>query len=233
MLEEFGVPRDKIHVVYPGVDPHRFHPRIDGSDIRRRFAPNGEILILSVGRLQRRKGHDLAIGAMARLARQFPTLRYVIAGDGEERERLEALVAWHGLGDHVHFAGALADEDLPRYYAACDVFLLPNRLDGRDVEGFGIVFLEAAACARPVVAGNTGGVPEAVEHGVSGLLVSGTEVGELSAVLATLARSSALRRRLGEAGRARVLANFTWNRSAAALGGVQTCLVGQARLARR
>jgi phosphatidylinositol alpha-1,6-mannosyltransferase len=215
-LEDIGVPPRKIHVVYPGVDTRRFTPDCDGSLVRRRFAAGSELLLLSVGRLQRRKGHDLVLFALAQLRESHPHLRYVIVGDGEERARLERLVAANGLADRVWFVGTIPDPELPAYYTACDIFVLPNRTDG-DTEGFGIVFLEAAAAARPVIGGRSGGVPEAVEHGRTGLLVSGTDVHELAAAIRLLAGSMRARQAMGRNGRERVLSAFSWERAAASI----------------
>jgi phosphatidylinositol alpha-1,6-mannosyltransferase len=171
-------------------------------------------MLLSVGRLQRRKGHDLAIAAIDTLRHDLPGLRYVIVGDGEERGRLERMVADRDLGGHVTFRGAVPSGELPAYFSACDVFLLPNRIDQGDIEGFGIVFLEAAAAERPVIAGNTGGVPEAVADGFTGLLVSGTCVDELARAIRRMAGDKPLRLRFGRAGRERVLRSFSWGAAA-------------------
>jgi phosphatidylinositol alpha-1,6-mannosyltransferase len=222
LLEGLGVSRDKIHVVYPAVDAERFHPGVDGSEVRRKYAGDGDVLLLSVGRLQRRKGHDIAIRAIAALRDALPRLRYVIAGDGEERARLEGLVAEHQVGDRVFFAGVVADADLPAYYAACDVFLLPNRVDDGDIEGFGIVFLEAAASGRPVIGGDSGGVPEAVERDLTGLLVDGANVDAVSSAIRELATSETLRKAMGVAGRRRAVDGFSWQRAAAIVSELQT-----------
>ncbi len=120
----------------------------------------------------------------------------------------------------MHFLGEVPDGDLPRYYAACDMFLLPNRIDDGDVEGFGIVFLEAAATGRPAIGGRTGGVPEAVVDEETGLLVSGTDVGELAAAIQDLASSKDKRQAMGAAGRERVCRAFTWERAAAEVSAV-------------
>jgi phosphatidyl-myo-inositol dimannoside synthase len=220
LLRAAGVPEGKIHVVYPGVDPERFSPRVDGREMRQRFVPGGGPMLLSVGRLQRRKGHDLAIEAVARLTTELPGLRYVIVGNGEERNRLEALTRSLGVESHVIFVGEANAADLPAFYAACDVFLLPNRIDQSDIEGFGIVFLEAAASERPSIGGNTGGVPEAVAEDMTGLLVSGTDAEELAAAIRRLATDHVLARRLGRAGRARVLREFTWTVTSAKVAAV-------------
>jgi phosphatidyl-myo-inositol dimannoside synthase len=227
MLESLGVPSEKIHIVYPAVDPERFHPGVDGAAVRARYAGPDDIVLLSVGRLQRRKGHDVAIRAMAALRDDLPQLRYVIAGNGEERDRLEGIVSEEKLGDRVFFAGAVSDDELPAHYAACDIFLLPNRIDDGDIEGFGIVFLEAAATARPVIAGDSGGVPEAVERDRTGLLVDGASVDEVAAAIRRLALSECDRARLGSAGRTRVCDQFSWHRAAAAVSGLQAQLVSR------
>jgi phosphatidylinositol alpha-1,6-mannosyltransferase len=221
MLAALGVPEHKIHIVHPAVDADRFHPRVDGSLVRRRYAGSGDILLLSVGRLQRRKGHDVAIQALAALRDRLPNLRYVIAGDGEERARLEALAAAHGVQDRVFFAGTISDDDLPAFYAASDIFLLPNRVDDGDIEGFGIVFLEAAAAGKPVIGGDSGGVPEAVERDVTGLLVDGASVAAVAAAIADLATSEERRGRMGLAGRVRAHRCFSWQRAAVAVSELQ------------
>ena len=214
-LEAVGVPREKIHIVYPGVDARRFERRAGGVELRRRYAARDELLLVTVGRLQRRKGHDLVIEALASMASESPPFRYVVVGDGTERARLEQLAVDRGVHQKVTFVGEVSGNDLPDYYAAADIFVHPNRIDGDDVEGFGIVFLEAAAAGVPVVGGATGGVPEAVESGVTGLLVGGTDAAELARAIRTLAASETLRRQMGGAGQRRVRAEFTWERAAA------------------
>ncbi|MGE0449747.1 MAG: glycosyltransferase family 4 protein [Vicinamibacterales bacterium] len=218
LLMRAGMGVGKIEVVHPGVDADRFRPDVEGAvHMRERLAGGADLVLLSVGRLQRRKGHDLAIEAVAMLARDYPHLKYVIVGDGDERPRLKALCAALGVESAVVFAGELSDGDLPAAYAACDIFLLPNRLDGADLEGFGIVFLEAAAAGKPVIAGTTGGAPEAVSAGETGFLVEGTDVAELAGRIRQLADSRELRASLGGAGRARAAREFTWPRAAAAV----------------
>jgi len=212
LVSSVGTAPSRISVVYPGVDIERFHPDVDRG-LRAVLAPAGPML-LSVGRLQRRKGHDLAIQAVGRIAASFPGLRYVIAGDGTERPRLEELVRSLGVAEQVVFLGEVEDTRLPLLYAACDVFLMPTRRDGADVEGFGIVYLEAAASGRPSIGGRNGGVPEAVADGQSGMLVSGEDPVELATTLEDLLRSDTLRQRLGAEGRRRVAETFTWARAA-------------------
>jgi phosphatidylinositol alpha-1,6-mannosyltransferase len=184
LTRNWGVPEAKVRVVYPGVDAQRFRPDVDGAALRSRVAGPGDVVFLSVGRLQRRKGHDLVLQALARLRGRMPGVRYVIVGDGPHQHQLEADVQALGLSDIVHFAGPALAEDLPAWYAAADVFVMPNRSDGVDFEGFGIVFLEAAAAGLPVIGGRSGGVPEAVEDNVTGRLIDGTDVADLEATMA-------------------------------------------------
>ncbi len=218
VLRGFGVAPRRLAVAHPGVDASRFTACADEvSAVRARYAGPGEVLLLSVGRLQRRKGHDLVLAALARLAPGGPPLRYLVAGDGEERDRLQALAREAGVADRVSFAGRVADDELPAFYGACDVFVMPNRVEGGDFEGFGIVFVEAAAAGKPSIGGVTGGAPEAVEDGVTGLLVSGTDVAELAAAIARLAGDAGLRRAMGQAGRRRAREQFTWEATASAV----------------
>jgi phosphatidylinositol alpha-1,6-mannosyltransferase len=169
-------------------------------------------VLLSVGRLTRRKGHDHVLYALARLKRR--DLAYVVLSDGELESELHAMTRDLGLEDIVKFVGPVDARELPRYYAAADVFVLANRtLADGDVEGFGLVFLEASAAGLPVLAGRSGGVPDAVNEGVSGLLVDGS-VGEIAHALERLVDDPALRRRLGHDGRQWVRERFSWERAA-------------------
>jgi phosphatidylinositol alpha-1,6-mannosyltransferase len=203
----------KVRVVRPAVDPDRFTPERRDPNLRARLLGNAEILLLSVGRLQARKGHDLALRALASLPDRA-RFRYVIVGDGPEAERLRELAVELGIAGQVTFTGPADADELPAYYAAADIFVHPNRVEHGDFEGFGIVFLEAAATGIPAIGGRSGGVPEAVEDGVTGLLVSGEDVVELRDAILRLARSASLRVEIGAAGRARVLREFTWERAA-------------------
>jgi phosphatidylinositol alpha-1,6-mannosyltransferase len=219
-LEALDVPQEKVHVVHPGVDAARFEQSQRACEIRRQYVRPGELLLLTLGRLQARKGQDLTIEALAAMGVAGARIHYLIVGEGDDRARLEHLVAEHGLGDRVHFTGAVPSATLPDYYAAADIFVHPNRVDGADFEGFGIVFLEAAAAGLPTIGGATGGVPEAIQDGTTGMLVTGTDADELAAAIGRFAASAALRRRMGQAGRARVREHFTWERAATQVAAV-------------
>ena len=217
LLAGWGVGADRITVIHPGVDAARFRPDADRGAWRERLARRGELLLLSVGRLQRRKGHDLVLAALAKWAPNDPPVRYLIAGDGDQRAALEAQARSLDVQDRVVFLGAVPDSELPGLYAASDVFVMPNRVEGVDFEGFGIVFLEAAASGLPCIAGNSGGAPEAVLDGETGVLVGGADPDELARALRRLTRSADDRKRMGTAGRARVLGEFTWEHGACQL----------------
>lgn len=203
--EGLGIRLRRVEILPPVASTRTFRPDLDPEPARARYGLHGARVILTVGRLVPRKGHEAVIRAVQQLREEFGSVRYVIAGAGPEEPRLRALAESLGCADRVVFAGRVPDEDLPGLYAACDVFAMPSRaLDARDgIEGFGTVFLEAGACGRPVVGGRSGGVMEAVEDGVTGLLVDPQDAGALAEALRKLLRDPALCRRMGEAGRLR------------------------------
>jgi phosphatidylinositol alpha-1,6-mannosyltransferase len=224
MIESLSWHRGQVHIVYPGVDADRFHPGADDGCLRRRLAPNGELLLLSVSRLQKRKGHALVLKALPALMEHVPGVRYVIVGSGGERESLLKLSAALGLDEVVRFEGEVSDNTLQAYFAAADIFVLPTRVEPTDFEGFGIVYLEAAAAGKAAIGGRNGGVPEAISDGETGLLVGGDDAAELARALRSLCEDHELRQRLGRAARARVLREFTWERAAAQVTEIHTTL---------
>lgn len=209
-----GTPID-LAVVPPGVDTERFRPlSMDAKPaVRRSFGlPEAGPLVVNVGRLVPRKGADAVIGAAARLRRAFPELTVAVAGTGRDRERLEALARRRRAP--IRFLGKVPDERLPALYACADVFAAPNRSrwGGLEQEGFGIVFLEAAACEVPQVAGRSGGAPEAVVAGETGLLVHDPgDERQVAAAIAQLLDDPEGRARMGEAGRQRAVAEFSYD----------------------
>lgn len=212
----FGAPDEKLLRVYPGVDPRQFRPGPKRPDLVERFDLGGKRVLLTVARLDRRKGHDAVIRALARLRATHPDLVYLIAGRGREEPRLRALAESCGVADRVRFAGFVPDADLPAIYALCDIFAMPNRTTegtalAGDIEGFGISFVEAGACGRPVIAGRSGGAVEAVLDGQTGLLVDPLSDGQVAEALRRLLDDPGLARRLGEAGRRRAEALFDWD----------------------
>ncbi|MDX1250977.1 MAG: glycosyltransferase family 4 protein [Gammaproteobacteria bacterium] len=214
-LLKLGVAADKIALISPGVDVHRFRSGLETSDLRASLGlTGGQKLILSVGRLSRRKGFDQVIGALPALLRQGIDAHYAIVGIGEDRDYLSALARQAGVADRVHLLGHVAAEDLPRWYNAADVFAMPNREINGDNEGFGMVFLEAAACGTPALAGKAGGTGAAVIDAVTGLRVDGVSVDEVAAGLSRLLGSPDFARQLGSRGLQRALAEFAWEKVA-------------------
>jgi phosphatidylinositol alpha-1,6-mannosyltransferase len=203
--EAMGIRPRRAEVLPPVADTCRFRPDLDPGPARARYGLGDCRVLLTVGRLVERKGHDLVIRALAVLGEEVGPVRYVIAGTGPEEGRLRRLAEELGVRDRVVFAGYVPDEELPGLYAACDAFVMPSRaLALRDgIEGFGTVFLEAGACAKPVIGGRSGGVSEAVEDGVTGLLVDPHDVRALVAALRRVLGDAELRKRMGQAARAR------------------------------
>jgi phosphatidylinositol alpha-1,6-mannosyltransferase len=228
-LEALGCGAGKTEVISAGIGTELFTPG-DGAEMRRELGIGADDpVLLTVGRLDFRKGHDRVIAALPLLLREFPALRYVIVGEGPERGKLAALARENRAAERVLFAGFQPDERLPAYYRACDVFVMHNRTLPNDVEGFGLVFLEANACGKPVVGGRSGGAAEAVVHGATGFLVEPDDVPGLVQTLRKLLGDAALRREMGLAGRRRAVEEFShrgqaakmWRRLAGVSHGLQ------------
>ncbi|HET7738714.1 MAG TPA: glycosyltransferase, partial [Tepidiformaceae bacterium] len=164
-------------------------------------------------RFVRRKGQDMLIKALPLVHREVPDAMVLLVGDGPERKRLERLARMHGVAEDVVFAGAHPWEDLPPFFAAGDVFAMPcrTRKFGFEVEGLGIVFLEAAATGLPVIAGDSGGAPDAVQDGATGHVVDGRSPGEVASRVTRLLREHHLARRMGADGREWVVTEWRWH----------------------
>jgi len=216
-----AVPDDvPVSVMYPGADLEVFRPDLPYGDLTELHGVADRPLIVCVSRLVARKGQDVLIRAMPRIRRDVPDASLLIVGDGPDRDRLELLAADTPDGS-VAFAGQVSEGDLPRYYRAGNVFAMPcrSRLGGLEVEGWGNVFLEAAACARPVVVGDSGGARESLVPGETGLLVNGSDVAEVADAVASLLADPGRADAMGRAGRERVERAFGWSRAAEQLAG--------------
>ena len=209
-LEELGINEEKIRVVYGGVDPKVFRPGLDSSQLRRRYSLTNKKVILTVGRLVKRKGHDHVIEALPMLLKEYPELVYLIVGDGPERPRLKSLAERLKVSSNIMFATHVEDKVLPYHYNLCQLMVMVNRKIGRDVEGFGLVFLEANACGKPVIGGRNGGVVDAVIDGQTGLLVDDSNKESITRAILTLLKNEDYARKLGENGRQRVLKELNW-----------------------
>jgi len=206
-----GVAPDRIELIHPGVDIERFRPGLPFQDLRDSLGLQpGAMLVLSVGRLSRRKGFDTVIRAMPALRAQGLDVHYAIIGIGEDEAYLKALVQEHDVGEQVHLLGHVSMDDLPRWYNACDLFVLVNREIDGDTEGFGMVFIEAAACGKAAIAGRAGGTGSAVLDGVTGLQVNGDALDEVTGALCDLLSDGIRRADLASAAMVRASESLSW-----------------------
>ncbi len=222
VLTAIGVPEHKVRVLNNSVDTAEFYPCTDPAEsdavrsLRARIIDDG-VIILTLARVIQRKGQDSVIQALSRLRQRLPAdaphVRYVVAGRGPEAElmRLKALAQQLGVSDQVIFWGYVPAEQMRAFYNACDIYVMNSRIIDRnqDVEGFGITFLEASACGKPVIGGRSGGIPDAVADGVSGYLVDPEDIDTLTEQLYQLITDPELRRTLGANGLRRVQLEFT------------------------
>lgn len=214
-----GVQSDRIVMIHPGVDTDRFRPGLPFQDLRDGLGLQpGAKLILSVGRLSRRKGFDKVIASLPALVNSGMDAHYAIIGIGEDEGYLHEQAKNAGISARVHQLGHVPMVDLPRWYNACDLFVLANREIAGDTEGFGIVFLEAAACGKPAIAGYAGGTGSAVLDGVTGLQVDGDSDQDVLQAMRDLLGDSTRSAALGRAGLERVRTSLNWNAVAARTG---------------
>ncbi|MFD5723015.1 glycosyltransferase family 4 protein [Streptomyces sp. NPDC127036] len=197
----------------PGVDEGTFHPGSGGAEVRARLGLTDRPVVVCVSRLVPRKGQDTLVRAMPRVLAKHPDAVLLIVGGGPYEKDLRALVRDTGVTESVRFTGAVPWSELPAHYGAGDVFAMPcrTRRGGLDVEGLGIVYLEASATGLPVVAGDSGGAPDAVLDGETGWVVHGGSAEETADRVTTLLADPELRRRMGERGRAWVEEKWRWD----------------------
>jgi phosphatidyl-myo-inositol dimannoside synthase len=224
LVQKAGVSPDRIEIVHPGCDSKHFRPLAPRMDLRQKLLGDRykDQVILSVGNLVARKGHDMVIRALPRLRQIVPELTYLIVGQGSYRTQLEKLATSLAVRDRVIFAGWVPAEDLPDIYALTDVFVMPSReqLEVCDVEGFGLVFLEASACAKPVVGGRSGGISDAIVEDVTGLLVNPHDPEDIANALARILCNNELAIRFGQQGRSWVMNHFNWTHVADRVQGI-------------
>ena len=216
LVESLGFSNiNKCEVLHPGVDISTFQPASDNQEIRKRFGwAKDSLLLLTVGRLQKRKGQDFLIEAMPRLLQQVPNLQYAIVGRGEELENLRNLIDKHKLQDNVFIHTNFDDNDLISAYQQCDVFILPNRTIQNDIEGFGMVLVEAQACGKPVIAGNSGGTSETFKEGETGFIVDCSSPHAIETALPSILKKCKTLDRENISGSAAQL--FNWDKHAEA-----------------
>ncbi|MGZ4508841.1 MAG: glycosyltransferase family 4 protein [Blastococcus sp.] len=209
--------RTRMAQLSPGVDVDQFTPDADGAAVRRRYGLGTAPVVVCVSRLVARKGQDVLVAGWPQVLARHPDARLLLVGGGPDERSLRRAVAARGLQRSVVLTGAVAPADLPGHYAAGDVFAMPcrTRRAGLDVEGLGMVFLEAAACARPVVAGTSGGAPETVREGLTGHVVDPRSADAVAGTIGDLLADPARARAMGKAGREWVEQRWSWTTIAA------------------
>src|SRR2546423_377932 len=216
VMREVGVETPpRVAALDLGTDPSRFNPSRDTGALRRRWGVGDGPIILTVARLVPHKGQDLGIRALATLSRDFPSLRYIVVGEGHDELRLRSLARELGVTDKVGFVGPMRDDELPEAYATSTIYLGASRVDREiNVEGFGISFLEAGASGIPAVAGDSGGVRSAVRDGQTGIVVPPTDAEAITEAIRSLLLNPQRRQEMGRAARHAVETHYNWDRVA-------------------
>lgn len=212
LIRELGIPDNKVLVVYPCPAIRPPKTTVETYDIFSKYGLANKRIVLSVGRLVKRKGVDKIIESLPKLYDQFKDIMYVVVGDGPELNNLGERVAELNLQNVVRFVGEVSDDDLIKFYSTAEIFAMPSRKIGSDVEGFGIVYLEANLFGLPVVGGNSGGVPEAILHEQTGLLVDPENSDQIYSSIRDLLLNKDWAQKLGENGRIRAENDFQWRK---------------------
>ena len=203
---------DAMVKIAPGIDTAHFIPQPDSMQKRIILGLENKKIIISVGRLVHRKGQDKLIEAMPTILQSVPNAHLLLVGEGPYRSHLEKLANKLSLSESITFVGRILYDKLPNYLSAADVFVMPSRsrFFGLEVEGLGIVYLEASACGIPVVAGNSGGAPDAVLEGVTGLCVDGTDVNHIAEAVIEICSDAGRASQMGAAGRNWIVEQWRW-----------------------
>jgi phosphatidylinositol alpha-1,6-mannosyltransferase len=220
----FG-PRAALERLSPGVDTDRFEPdSVARAELRARYRLGERPVIVCLSRLVPRKGQDMLIRALPAIRQRIDGAALVIVGGGPYRTTLHQLAHQFGVAEHVVFTDGVPGDELPAHHAMADVFAMPCRTRGAglDVEGLGIVYLEASASGVPVVAGRSGGAPESVIDGETGLVVDGGDVGAIAVAVGDLLADPDRATQMGAAGRRWVVENWQWRTKSQRLGELLT-----------
>ena len=203
---------DAMVKIAPGIDTAHFIPQPDSMHKRITLGLENKKIIISVGRLVHRKGQDKLIEAMPQILQKVPNAHLLLVGEGPYRSHLEKLANKLSMNHNITFAGRILYNNLPSYLSAADLFAMPSRsrFFGLEVEGLGIVYLEASACGIPVVAGNSGGAPDAVIEGVTGLCVDGTDINQIANAVLDICGDAKRASNMGAAGRNWIVDQWRW-----------------------
>jgi len=208
--QAFPDTESKIIIVNPGIENNAKPNEQHLAKLKERYNLENKIVLLSVGRLVKRKGFDTIIEAMPAVLKKMPNLIYIILGDGEEQKNYELQITNYKLKNEVLIINNASDQERDLWYNVCDIFIMPSRNINGDFEGFGIVYLEANLAGKPVIAGRGGGVGDAVIDGLNGLLVDPEDINQITSAVIKLAEDQSLRQKLGEQGKMRVIGDFNW-----------------------
>ncbi len=202
--------KGQVKLLHPGVDSDQFHPKAGSAEIRHLYNLDDHRTLLTIARLVAKKNVDGVLRALKIVMEKVPNVIYLIAGDGEEKHHLKTLCDSLGLNSSVYFLGFVENDKLPALYCASDVYVMPSYDAGGDIETFGISFLEASACGKPVIGGKSGGIVDAVIDGETGLLINPHNVDEIAETIIRLFTDRQLARKMGENGRRRIENELTW-----------------------
>lgn len=213
VLRQSGIDERKLMVIHPGIHANFESKKLHKEEVITKYQLQDKFVLLTVGRLVKRKGHDKVLEALKELVQDNPNIKYIICGKGPERERLEALTRKFQLEEFVVFTGDINQNELEALYDTADIFIMLNRelKEQGDVEGYGIVFLEAGMHKLPVIGGNNGGVPDAVVNGTTGYLVNSTDIQEVVKTIQVLQQDKQLINEMGVNGYEWVNSNCLWS----------------------
>jgi len=215
VLRELGLDplAEQVKVVPLGTDPEQFKPGLDAREVRARYRLNGDPWVITVARLETYKGIDMALKAVAECRRAGLAVNYLVVGAGKKKKTYLKLSDELDIAAAVRFVGNVPDPDLPLLLNAATAYIgVSRRADGTRVEGFGVALAEASACGLPVIAGQSGGLAEAVRDGETGLVVDPDDAAAVAAALKRLLEDQLLARRLGQGGRKAIETLYNWDR---------------------
>jgi phosphatidylinositol alpha-1,6-mannosyltransferase len=211
LLKRSGILDDKISIIHPAIDPENYKVGMNSYDVRNDLRLEDKVILLTVGRLVVRKGHMMVINALPKIVEAIPNVHYIIVGDGPEKENLLFAAEKLNVSDYISFVGFVPDGMLSSYYQYCDIFVTVSQKNDvdMDMEGFGIVFLEANLHSKPVIGTKVGGIIEAVVQNETGILIDPGDIDALVEGVILLTENKDLAREYGERGRDRVLNELT------------------------
>jgi phosphatidylinositol alpha-1,6-mannosyltransferase len=212
LLKKLDIDESKITVVSEGVDFSKFKDKNNDliNKLKEKYNIGTKKVLLTVGRLVPRKGHRNVILALKEIIKIYPEIVYIIIGRGPEQENLFKLVKNLKLEEYITFTGFISDEEMIAFYHLCDVFVMPNTIVDGDLEGFGIVFVEANACGKPVIGGKSGGTSDIIKDRLNGFLVDPENMDEIKDKILKLLKNDDLRNRMGQYGRNLVKTEFNY-----------------------